>query len=108
MSAPRQRLCPVVLAFLVVVATGCTSSRPLFTAVPVPSDRAVVYTFWGPQFLRGRGVSVHVNGTPRAVLHSGGYFPLLLPPGPTTFGYAFVANPMIPFKLSKEGMLELP
>jgi hypothetical protein len=62
---------------------------------------------WERQFLRAGGVAIHVNGEPRAVLHTSGYFPLILDPGPVSLGYSFIAHPMAPFRLTKEGMLHM-
>ena len=41
------------------------------------------------------------------MLHTSGYFPLILDPGPVCLGYSFVAHPRSPFRVAKEGMLQM-
>src|SRR5882724_8609012 len=92
---------------LACLLTGCGTPKQRFTATNPPPDKALLYLIWERQFLRAGGVAIHVNGEPRAVLHTSGYFPLILDPGPVSLGYSFIAHPMAPFRLTKEGMLQM-
>jgi hypothetical protein len=92
---------------LALLLTGCGTPKQRFAAINPPSDKALVYLMWERQFFRAAGVAIHINDEPRAVLHTSGYFPLILDPGFVSLGYSFVAHPMVPFRVAKEGMLQM-
>jgi hypothetical protein len=94
---------PLILALL----GGCASSRPRFQPAQPTSNKSLVYVFWGRQFLKGVPVAIHVNEVPCAVLHVGGYYPLELEPGPTSFGFSFQAHPIFPIRVRRERALDI-
>jgi hypothetical protein len=74
-----------ILITLMAMTSGCESPR--FSAVTCPSDKALVYVYWGHWIVHLDTVEIYVNKQKASHLHTGGYHPFLLDPGPVTFGW---------------------
>jgi hypothetical protein len=76
-----------ILIALMAMTSGCESPR--FSAVTCPSDKALVYVYWGHWIVHLDTVEIYVNKDKKKgiSLHTGGYHPFVLDPGPVTFGY---------------------
>src|SRR5690349_1137334 len=96
----KQVLFVLPFLLLLVFGSGCATPRPPFTALEVPSDKALVYAYWErARVVKGGLVTIHVNGEPKFNLFKGSYYPLIVPPGKLSMGYSFVIHG---FRIKKE------
>jgi hypothetical protein len=75
--------------------------------VVCPSDKALVYVYWGHWIVHLDTVEIYVNQEKRINLHTGGYYPFLLDAGTVTLGYSQRVVPPYPIVLNDENSLKL-
>lgn len=83
----KYRCMVLAYALIVLAATGCSRATGVHyrPAEVLPKNQALVYLYF-PDVPEGlRWETVRANGRPVVRLDDGGYYPLLIAPGVTTF-----------------------
>jgi hypothetical protein len=93
-----------LIAFLILFNAGCATQKLIpFASVSCPSNKALVYVYWGHFWMKRDGLVIRINKEPRVILHSESFYPLILEPGSVTLGYSARIS-MYPIFLTKDDM----
>lgn len=85
-----------VLSGITFLLQGCATGIPFSGLTPIPENRALLYLYREARITGAAGSNeIYINGKPTVDLKSGGYFVVVIDPGPVVISFR-PALPVLP------------